>query len=47
MPERNRRIPREMAKALLRYDAEGAKILQAFVNAVEAKKPPPKIPYRV
>jgi hypothetical protein len=33
--------PRDMAKAIVRYDAEATKILQAFINTVEAKKPPP------
>ena len=35
------RIPRGMAKAIVRYDAEATKILQAFINTVEAKKPSP------
>jgi hypothetical protein len=30
-----------MAKAIVEYDAEATKILQAFLNTVEAKKPPP------
>jgi len=35
------RIPRDMAKAILKCDADATKILQAFINTVEAKKPPP------
>jgi hypothetical protein len=30
-----------MAKAILGYDAEATKILQDFINTVEAEKPPP------
>jgi DUF2971 family protein len=35
------RIPRDMANAILGYDAEATKILQDFIDTVEAKKPPP------
>jgi Protein of unknown function (DUF2971) len=41
MPRPGRRIPRDMAKAIAWYDAEATKILQAFVNRIEAKKAPP------
>jgi hypothetical protein len=41
MPRTDPRIPRDMARAILRYEAEATKILQAFVNTVETKKPPP------
>ena len=41
MPKTDPRVPRDMAKAILRCDAEATKVLQAFINAVEAKKPPP------
>jgi hypothetical protein len=41
MPQTDPRIPRKMANAIARYDAEATKILQAFINTVEAKKPPP------
>jgi hypothetical protein len=40
MPRTNPRIPRGMAKALVGYDAQATKILQDFINTVEAKKPP-------
>ena len=40
MPKTDRRIPRDMAKAITGYEAEATKILQAFINTVEAKKPP-------
>jgi len=32
-----------MAKAILRYEAEAAEILQAFINTIEDKKPPPTL----
>ena len=41
MPKTDPRIPRDMAKAVLRCDAEATKILQAFINTVEARRPPP------
>lgn len=41
MPQTDPRIPRKVAKAIARYDAEATKVLQAFINTVEAKKPPP------
>src|SRR5580700_1659973 len=41
MPRTHPRIPPGMAKAILGYDAEAAKILQDFINTVEAEKPPP------
>jgi hypothetical protein len=41
MPRTDLGIPRDMAKAIVRYDAEATKILRAFINTVEAKKPPP------
>jgi len=37
MPRTDPRIPRDMAKAILGYDAEATKILQAFINTVEAR----------
>jgi Protein of unknown function (DUF2971) len=40
MPKTDPLIPRDMAKAIIRYEAEATKILQAFINTVEAKKPP-------
>lgn len=40
MSKTDRRIPRDMAKAILRCDAEATKILQVFINTVEAKAPP-------
>jgi hypothetical protein len=40
MPRPALLIPRDMAKAIVEYDAEATRILQAFVNMVEAKKPP-------
>jgi hypothetical protein len=40
MPQTDPRIPRDMAKAILRYDAEATKILQAFINKIEIKNPP-------
>ena len=40
MPRTDRRIPLDMAKAIGRYDAEATKILQTFINKVEARKPP-------
>jgi hypothetical protein len=43
MPPTSPRIPRDMVKAILGYDAEATKILQAFVNTIEAKKPPPVV----
>jgi hypothetical protein len=41
MPRTHPRIPPGMAKAILGYDAEATKILQDFINTVEAEKPPP------
>jgi hypothetical protein len=41
MPKTDPRIPRDMAREIMRCDAEATKILQAFINAIEAKKPPP------
>jgi hypothetical protein len=40
MPKTDPLIPRDMASAIVHYEAEAAKILQAFINIVEAKKPP-------
>jgi hypothetical protein len=40
MPKTDPLIPRDMTKAITRYEAEATKILQAFINTVEAKKPP-------
>lgn len=40
MPRTDPRIPRDMAKAITRYEVEATKILQAFINTVEATKPP-------
>lgn len=40
MPRTDRRLPPAMAKAIAQYDAEATKILQAFINKVEARKPP-------
>ena len=41
MPRTDPRVPSKMAQAILKYDAEATKILQAFLNTVEARKPPP------
>jgi hypothetical protein len=41
MPKSDPLIPRNMARAITRYEAEATKILQAFLNTVESKKPPP------
>jgi len=41
MPRTDPRIPRDMAKAILGYDADATKILHARINTAEAKKPPP------
>src|SRR6266436_1255367 len=41
MPRTDPLIPRDMAKAITRYDAQATKILQAFVNTVEARKASP------
>jgi hypothetical protein len=41
MPRSGHRVPPEMGKAITQYDAKAMKILQAFVNTVEDKKPPP------
>jgi Protein of unknown function (DUF2971) len=40
MPKSDRRISRDMAETILRYDAEATKVLQLFINTVEAQKPP-------
>jgi Protein of unknown function (DUF2971) len=40
MPKTDPLIPRDMAKAIVRYEREATIILQAFINTVEAKKPP-------
>jgi hypothetical protein len=40
MPKTDPLIPRDMAKAILRYEADATKILQAFIHTVEAQKPP-------
>ena len=41
MPKTDLRIPCDVAKAILRYNAEATKILQAFIKTVEAKDLPP------
>jgi hypothetical protein len=38
MPKTNPLIPRDMAKAILQCEREAAKILEAFVNTVDAQK---------
>ena len=43
MPKHDPRIPCEMVKALLQYEAEATKALETFVQTVEAKKPPPML----
>jgi hypothetical protein len=37
------RVPPDMAKAISDYGVEATEILQAFINTVEAEKPPPVI----
>jgi hypothetical protein len=41
MPRTSPRIPSDMAKAILEYDANAMKKLQTFINKINAKKPPP------
>jgi hypothetical protein len=41
MPKTDPPVPHDMAKAITRYEAGATKILQAFLNTVEAKPPPP------
>src|SRR5215813_9273187 len=43
MPKTDPRIPRDIAKAILRYDAGATKILQDFLKTVEGAKPPPRL----
>ncbi len=40
MPKTDPRIPQTMRKAIVRYDDAATKNLEAFIKAVEAKKPP-------
>ena len=40
MPKTAPLSPRDMAKAITRYEAEATKILQGFINTIEATKPP-------
>jgi Protein of unknown function (DUF2971) len=41
MPKTDPLIPRNMAEAIRQYERDATKVLQGFVNTVEAKKPPP------
>jgi hypothetical protein len=40
MPKTDPLIPRDMAKAIKRYEVEATKILHAFITTIEATKPP-------
>lgn len=43
MPRTDPRIPRDMARAILRCDAEATKILHAFIKTVESTNPIPML----
>jgi hypothetical protein len=41
MPRTDPLIPRDMAKAITRYERDATKVLQEFIKTVEARMPPP------
>jgi hypothetical protein len=41
MTKTDPRVPRDMAKAITRYEREATQILHVFIKTIEAKKPPP------
>src|SRR5271166_4085665 len=41
MPRTDPLIPRDMARAITRYQRDATKVLQDFIKKVEAKTPPP------